>query len=240
MSKPLKAQGRLMVDVFVSYVREDEKKVSKIVERLEDNGTRRVWWDRLLKPGENFSLVIEEKIEESQNVLVAWSDRSRTSLYVRGEALDALERGKLVQVVIDKSRLPVPFNALQAVYLDDWNGERDHQKWGELVTVIDGRGENDEPEDGAVTTVIHSELSDREISSVGVSGIQRTALWLMPLLLCGLVVLGVALMLDVVPTFGLAKQTIFLTMGGGIVIILGVLISMLINTLLMTLEPRRG
>lgn len=229
-----------MVDVFVSYVRDDEKKVSKIVERLEENGVRNVWWDRLLKPGENFSLVIEEKIEESQNVLVAWSDRSRASLYVRGEALDALERGKLVQVVIDKSRLPVPFNALQAVYLHDWNGETEHQKWSELVTVIDKRTHGDAgPNDGESRTSSRA-LSDREISSVGISGIQKTALWLMPLLLCTLVVFGVGLMLDMVPTFGIAKQTIFLTMGGGVVIILGVLISMLINTLLLTLEPRRS
>lgn len=123
--------------VFLSYARRDLARVSPIAEGLGESGVE-VWWDRRLSPGENYSIVIGEKLEQSQRVVVAWSAQARDSLWVRGEALEALDRGKLVQVLLDGARPPVPFNALHALDLSGWGGDRADPAWTGVVAAVRG------------------------------------------------------------------------------------------------------
>jgi hypothetical protein len=52
--------GTAMVDVFVSYAREDAERVESLVDFLQRNGCK-VWWDRDIAPGAAF----EEQIEDA-------------------------------------------------------------------------------------------------------------------------------------------------------------------------------
>ena len=110
-----------MTDVFMSYARSNKDTVRVIATNLESDG-RDVWWDEDLRGGEFYGATIEDKIEMAGRVLVAWSGAAGRSVWVRREALEALDARKLVQIQLDRSRLPVPFNALHAIDFAEWHG----------------------------------------------------------------------------------------------------------------------
>jgi hypothetical protein len=123
-----------MADVFVSYSRVNRDRVVTVSDNLEESGYS-VWWDRALAPGDDYALLIEQQIDAAPCVVVAWSETARQSLWVRAEANEALDAGKLVQINLDKTRLPLPFSALNFVDFSGWNGVRTEECW----TSLDGR-----------------------------------------------------------------------------------------------------
>ncbi len=123
-----------MAEVFVSYSRVNRDRIVTVSDALEGSGYS-VWWDRSLKPGDDYAILIEEQIDASRCVVVAWSDTARQSLWVRAEANEALDAGKLVQINLDKTRLPLPFSALNFLDFSLWGGSRTEEVW----TSLDGR-----------------------------------------------------------------------------------------------------
>jgi hypothetical protein len=123
-----------MADVFLSYARATRPRIAQIGDGLEAGGYS-LWWDKGLKAGDDYAMVIEEKIDAARCVVVAWSAPARQSLWVRAEANEALDSGKLVQLNLDSSRLPLPFSALHFLDFSGWRGEHEGSPWGDL----DGR-----------------------------------------------------------------------------------------------------
>ena len=78
-----------MVDVFVSYSREDLNRVQPIVSAIIDRGWD-VWWDRDLSAGPRFDESIEQALDNAKLVIVLWSRKSVTSDWVKTEANEAL------------------------------------------------------------------------------------------------------------------------------------------------------
>jgi hypothetical protein len=91
-----------MSEVFVSYKREDEARVSALVAALERHGLA-CWWDRGLVAGENWRARLKEELDQAGAVLVVWSTISAGShgMFVQGDASHAQRRGKLVPVLLD-------------------------------------------------------------------------------------------------------------------------------------------
>ena len=71
-------------------------------------------------------------------MVVAWSQTARQSLWVRAEANEALDAGKLVQVSLDESRLPLPFTMLHFLDFSRWRGERQGSPWSDLESRVSG------------------------------------------------------------------------------------------------------
>jgi len=107
----------------MSYAHADRPRIERIVYALETDG-HRIWWDRRLLSGEIFPSVIEDRLTEAASVVVAWSATSRRSVWVQGEALAALDEGKLFQITLDPNRPPIPFNAIHAIDFLRWEGNR--------------------------------------------------------------------------------------------------------------------
>lgn len=124
-----------MADVFVSYSRSNRDQVTGVSDALEASGYS-VWWDRRLAPSDDYAMLIEEQIDAAPSVVVAWSATARQSLWVRAEANEALDAGKLVQINLDGSRLPLPFTMLHFLDFSRWSGQRGGEPWGELDTRI--------------------------------------------------------------------------------------------------------
>ena len=223
-----------MPEVFISYDRDDTKLVTKIVAGLEAEAIP-FWWDKNLKQGENFSIRIEEKIEQVRHVLVTWSSRAKQSVYVRGEALEALDRGKLIQVVLDETRLPVPFNAIQATFLNGWTGDLADPRWNALVDSI--RPSSDGP---VPVPLPRQELSDSDILKIGVSQSQMISLWLIPLLLLVLMVAGggLALMSKLQPEAVPQLENIFLVIAGVVVTLILAFLATMTRLLLSTVKRK--
>lgn len=131
-----------MADVFVSYARKNRPRVAELTGALEAGGYA-LWWDPALAPGDDYGMVIEREIAAAPCVVVAWSAAARQSLWVRAEANEALDAGKLIQVNLDATKLPLPFTMLHFLDFSRWRGERQGEPWAEFDSRVAGllRGE---------------------------------------------------------------------------------------------------
>ncbi|HEY7901499.1 MAG TPA: AAA family ATPase, partial [Caulobacteraceae bacterium] len=122
-----------MADVFVSYARSTEAKAKVLAASLAEHGYD-VWIDHELPNHRAYSEVIEEQIQAARAVLVIWSPDAAASEWVRSEANRGRHERKLVQVAVEKTRLPMPFDQIQCADLSGWAGEGDHPVWRRVLT----------------------------------------------------------------------------------------------------------
>jgi uncharacterized protein (TIGR02301 family) len=126
-----------MVDVFISYKREQRERVALIASRLEAVGLS-VWYDASLNSGEAFDRQIQRELSTARCVLVLWSPAALQSDYVRGEALSGHSRGVLACAQIERVDLrhSPPFNLIQASDLSRWAGDEAHPEWRAVLRTI--------------------------------------------------------------------------------------------------------
>lgn len=124
-----------MSDIFISYKREDQTTARKLADALEGEGWT-VWWDPKLREGEHFDDVIEKALDDAKCVIVMWSNRSVESLYVKDEAMYALDHDKLIPVAIENVSLPFRFRGVHTLSLLGWDGSKDFPEFRKLVDDI--------------------------------------------------------------------------------------------------------
>ncbi|MCR6645995.1 MAG: toll/interleukin-1 receptor domain-containing protein [Terricaulis sp.] len=110
-----------MADVFISYASEDRGRVRPLADALQQRGFK-VWWDRSLASGQDYTAVIERELKNAKAVIVVWTQSSTNSTFVRDEAGRARDQGRLVPVLLDNVQLPLGFGAFQAEDFTKWNG----------------------------------------------------------------------------------------------------------------------
>ncbi|WP_337661213.1 TIR domain-containing protein [Erythrobacter sp. Alg231-14] len=120
-----------VVDVFISYSRDDAEKVGLLARKIASEGYE-VWWDADLPPHMSYGDVITAKIGAAKAAVVVWSDTAAKSEWVRAEADVARNQKKLIQTSIDDVMPPLPFNQIQYAGIGDWNGEADHRGWSKV------------------------------------------------------------------------------------------------------------
>ncbi len=124
-----------MVDVFLSYAREDAAAAQQIAEGLAAEGVE-VFWDNEIPPGSTWADYIETKLTQCKALIVLWSEHSTKSQWVREEARMGRDKGVLIPVMIDKSTPPFGFGELQAANLADWHGQRDQPNWRRFADAV--------------------------------------------------------------------------------------------------------
>src|SRR5262245_29162157 len=102
-----------MEDIFLGYAREDSERAGQLVARLKNEGWS-IFWDVRVPTGEEFRDVLERKARNADCVVVVWSHTSVTKRWVRAEAEVGMERGVLVQALIDRVKPPFGFAEQQA------------------------------------------------------------------------------------------------------------------------------
>lgn len=125
-----------MVDVFISYSRDNKARVADIAAAVTAAGYD-VWWDAELPPHRSYGDVITEKIGSAKAAIVVWSHASAQSEWVRAEADVARNQKKLVQTAIDDVMPPLPFNQIQFADLTDWTGDPAHGGWRKVLMSLD-------------------------------------------------------------------------------------------------------
>jgi hypothetical protein len=110
-----------MSDVFLSYKREDELRVGRLVKALEKHGLS-VWWDRGLPGGEIWREGIDSALTAARCVVVVWTEASvgPAGGFVKDEAARGASRGVLVPVMLDRIQVPLGFGEIQAIDLSYW------------------------------------------------------------------------------------------------------------------------
>jgi adenylate cyclase len=124
-----------MSDIFISYARPNEPVAHAAAEALRAAGYQ-VWRDDELPAHRAYSEVIEERIKAAKAVVVLWSAEASKSQWVRAEADAAREAGTLVQISLDDSLPPMPFNQIQCANLPDWRGDTSAPGWSKVMGSI--------------------------------------------------------------------------------------------------------
>ena len=132
---------RLMASVFLSYDHEDPVRAAPIAAALEAHG-HSVWWDRHIHGGAEYDSEIEGAVERAQAVIVLWSQNSVRSAWVRDEAAEGRDAGKLIPILIDNVKPPMGFRQYQAIDLAAWTGGRHHRPPSRLTQCSRDGGED--------------------------------------------------------------------------------------------------
>jgi hypothetical protein len=126
--------------VFISYKRQDEARVARLVLALEKCGFK-VWWDRDLPHDAGWRHVITRELGNSGCAVAVWTEASVATSANEGfmleEAAEAKRRNILLAVRFDRVRAPMGFHeAAQPVDLMDWTGGTKDPFFSDLCNAI--------------------------------------------------------------------------------------------------------
>ncbi|MBS0411861.1 MAG: TIR domain-containing protein [Proteobacteria bacterium] len=124
-----------MSEVFISYARSTEAQADLMGHALIALGYD-VWRDDQLPAHRAYTDVIDERLKAAKAVLVIWSKDAAASQWVRAEADVARLAGKLVQVSLDGSVPPLPFNQIHCADLSGWSGDLGGPAWAKVLASI--------------------------------------------------------------------------------------------------------
>jgi hypothetical protein len=115
-----------LADVFISSSRLDRERVEPMAERLVSLGYS-VWWDKQSREGQAFVDEVERELADAKAVIAVWSENARNSSWMLAQTSAALDAERLLQLRLDDSRLPRPFDVMPAA--DMFGGK---SEWGPL------------------------------------------------------------------------------------------------------------
>ena len=124
-----------MADVFVSYKREDEVAVGRLVKALR-GADLSVWWDRDIPTGAPWEDTIEKEHAAARALVVCWSKAGVGSENVKAEARRARSRGQLVQTYMEPCEPPMFFGEHQGVDLSAWAGKSDDPRFQAVLAAV--------------------------------------------------------------------------------------------------------
>lgn len=128
-----------MPGVFVSYAREDAAKAKAVALSLEQ-ASFDVWFDERIHSGSEFSREIEEALNNASAVVVLWSRHSVESAWVRDEAAEGRDSGRLVAVLLDACRPPIGFRQYQTTDLSRWSGRGRPRQIDDIIAAVRAKG----------------------------------------------------------------------------------------------------
>jgi tetratricopeptide (TPR) repeat protein len=158
-----------MADVFISYSSEDRDRVRPLAQALQAKGFS-VWWDRALAAGDDYGAVIKRELETAKVVIVAWSQHSAASPWVRDEAGLARTKGRLVPVLLDKVDIPLGFGTIHTEDLTNWQGGASAPEIAILAESIKARLEGRAPDAKLVANKRRGVSAGRWVSTAATLG----------------------------------------------------------------------
>lgn len=153
------------VDIFISYARADRARVDTLWEQLSAQHWN-VWRDDNIPNSVPWEREILGKLESARCVLVAWSPVAVRSEWVRREASAALERGSLMQAIVEDCSVPDEFGRLQIEDLRGWQGEIAHAGFSKLLRDCAGRIGPKKPVGTLPMPAPHELVSDKHLAIV--------------------------------------------------------------------------
>jgi chemotaxis protein histidine kinase CheA len=112
-----------MYDIFLSYSSKDRESLAMLVEVFRQQGWT-VFWDHQSVPvGKTYAQYIEDGLRDSTCVVVAWSEHSIKSKWVREEANKAQKREVMLPIRLDRNDPPFGFSEYQAADFSQWQGD---------------------------------------------------------------------------------------------------------------------
>lgn len=162
-----------MANVFLSYDHEDLALAKPLASALEKAG-HTVWYDRHIHGGAQYSRKIEQALDDAHAVIVLWTSHSLESAWVRDEAAEGRDRGKLVPLSVGGITAPMGFRQFQTIDLGDWKGRG---KVPRLEDVLEAIASQSGPKQGGEEAAVAPDSGRVSISgSAATNGFRRTML----------------------------------------------------------------
>ena len=98
--------------VFVSYSRQDQAYVDRLVEQLRDFGAE-VWLDHKIDYGTQWAKVIQERVRTCAVMVVVMTPRSEESVWVQREINEAEKHAKPIMPILVEGEIWMRFNTTQ-------------------------------------------------------------------------------------------------------------------------------
>ena len=95
-----------------------------------------MWLDDALPAHRAYANVIEERLTSAKAAVVIWSIEAVKSEWVRSEANRGREERKLVQLRVENTRLPMPFDQIQCADMNGWTGDLTTPGWRKVVASL--------------------------------------------------------------------------------------------------------
>ena len=127
-----------MASVFLSYSRDDAARIRLLAAALERAG-HAIWWDQHIPGGDEFEGAIEKALASAEIVVVAWSESSIHSGWVRDEAAAGRDNNRLVPVTLDGCLPPMGFRQYQTIDLSQWKGRSRSRLLAPLIDGVAGK-----------------------------------------------------------------------------------------------------
>ena len=124
-----------MSDIFISYARSTADQAQAVAEALRGLGYD-VWRDDELPAHRAYAEVIEERLQAAKAVVVIWSAEAVKSEWVQSEADTARTDHKLVQLTVDGTKLPRPFDRIQCADMAGWTGDLEAPGWRKIAASV--------------------------------------------------------------------------------------------------------
>jgi len=124
-----------MAEIFVTYSRHDLPKVKPLIDGLMRAGFS-VWYDIEIAAGDVWHDRILKEIEQASFVIVLWTPFSVRSEWVRAEAQLALDRSKLIPIILEPVEIPLGFRGIQHLDMSSWDGSQGSDEFRHLTEVI--------------------------------------------------------------------------------------------------------
>src|SRR5260370_4618058 len=124
-----------MSDIFISYARSTADQAQAVAEALRGLGYD-VWRDDELPAHRAYAEVIEERLQSAKAVVVIWSAEAVKSEWVQSEADTARTDHKLVQLTVDGTKLPRPFDRIQCADMAGWTGDVESPGWRKVAASV--------------------------------------------------------------------------------------------------------
>lgn len=113
-----------MVDLFISYAREDRDTAAHLAGCLQQHGWS-VWWGSRRGYGDReYANAKKAALSEAHAVVVLWSKHSVAVANVLSEASEAMQRHVLIAVTLELGLRPPPdFADVREMRLIEWSGD---------------------------------------------------------------------------------------------------------------------
>jgi hypothetical protein len=132
-----------VMNIFLSYKRDDKEyseHIEAIYRGLCEEGFE-VFRDSVnLRTGDNYIIMLEEAIMRCNVGAVIWTPSSARSEPVTGEALKLVRLKKYCGIILRYNCEPSQFAAIQSANLFEWNQDRNHPDWRQLVSHLHAFG----------------------------------------------------------------------------------------------------
>jgi DNA-binding beta-propeller fold protein YncE len=124
-----------MAGIFLSYSRSDHALAQKVIDALRRIEVE-VWWDQDM-PSVDWQDELARELDTMLAVAVVWTPNSAASKYVRDEARLALHNEKLINIMAGLQSPPFPFDRVNGLPIDGWDGVSPHSGWMRVVQSIE-------------------------------------------------------------------------------------------------------